>query len=52
VQQNEVFSLAVIAKQLVLLKQDQALRSTSLIEMASNASQSVPSVVFIEHPVS
>ncbi|ENX22919.1 hypothetical protein F892_02162 [Acinetobacter vivianii] len=36
-QQNEVFSLTVIAKQLVLLKQDQALRRTSLIEMASNA---------------
>jgi len=36
-EQDEAFSLAVIAKQLVLLKQDQALRRTSLIEMASNA---------------
>ncbi|PKF35370.1 MFS transporter [Acinetobacter proteolyticus] len=36
-ERDEAFSLAVIAKQLVLLKQDQALRRTSLIEMASNA---------------
>ncbi len=36
-ERDQAFSLAVIAKQLVLLKQDQALRRTSLIEMASNA---------------
>ncbi|MCU4576361.1 MFS transporter [Acinetobacter courvalinii] len=36
-ERDGAFSLAVIAKQLVLLKQDQALRRTSLIEMASNA---------------
>ncbi|VXA53856.1 MFS transporter permease [Acinetobacter proteolyticus] len=36
-QQKEALNISVIAKQLVLLKQDQTLRRTSLIEMASNA---------------
>lgn len=36
-QQHEVFSLSVIVRQLTLLKHDQTLRRTSLIELASNA---------------